>query len=446
MTRVENKGETTEERGARGLFLAAVLAVSLGVRVGVAAVLPLVVPPQYQGAYYFPDSELYWKLALQLYHGRAYTDGARAVLRAPGYPAFLAFCMWPFGPDPHKVRMLQAALCSLVVPVMYWFWRSLFPERTARFATAILAVYPPAILISTFLLSEGPFTVWLAAQLASLAALHRLVAAPGWYSQKRGEVVGLALLAGLTGGLASLTRPYWLPVTPLAFAVLAMALVRNRQVSGTFARLRVFGVLVIGVLMFAVTCAPWWIRNRIVTGHWVWGSLWVGASLYDGLNPRATGASDMGFLERPEEYGLPRDVLTMDEYEQDQFLRRKAWEFVRERPGQVLHLAVRKQLRFWSPLPALLQRSHPVLAAGAALFWGGVYALMLWGLLRLQNRRRFCLYVLGPLLYTAAVHLLFVGSVRYREPVLLPALVLVAAGLLDIAARLRRRGASDGSR
>ena len=74
--------------------------------------------------------------------------------------------------------------------------------------------------------------------------------------------------------------------------------------------------------------APWWVRNARVYGRFVPTALWTGASLYDGLNPRATGASDMEFLAEPEFWPLGEEA-------QDAALARRALAFARRHPGRV---------------------------------------------------------------------------------------------------------------
>ena len=59
-----------------------------------------------------------------------------------------------------------------------------------------------------------------------------------------------------------------------------------------------------------------------IYGRFVPTALWMGASLYDGINPTATGTSDMSFLS-------DRDIWPLDEQDQDAKLTRRAWRFAR---------------------------------------------------------------------------------------------------------------------
>ena len=42
-------------------------------------------------------------------------------------------------------------------------------------------------------------------------------------------------------------------------------------------------------LGLVVVMAPWWVRNASIYGKFVPTAVWMGASLYDGLNPGPRG-------------------------------------------------------------------------------------------------------------------------------------------------------------
>src|SRR5262249_18507699 len=137
---------------------------------------------------------------------------------------------------------------------------------------------------------------------------------------------------------------------------------------------------------FVLTVAPWAIRNHRITGHFVTTTLWVGPSLYDGLSPQATGASDMNFIETDGLYRQPG----MSEYDNDRHYRQLAYEFVQSQPLRAAQLAATKLGRFWNPLPNAEQFGHwavrlvvglfeaPVLLLAAAGLWGARRSLRGW--------------------------------------------------------------------
>jgi hypothetical protein len=90
---------------------------------------------------------------------------------------------------------------------------------------------------------------------------------------------------------------------------------------------------------------------------------------------------------------------------------------------------VRKWARFWSPWPNAreLTTLAPILiGCGVTL---PVYLLLLRGAWVRRTDRAVWWIALAPLLTTALLHLMFVGSLRYRVAVMPPALVVAAAGL-----------------
>jgi 4-amino-4-deoxy-L-arabinose transferase-like glycosyltransferase len=221
----------------------------------------------------------------------------------------------------------------------------------------------------------------------------------------------VALGTGLAWGLAVLAKPSWALFPPLALGAWVLAVRRVRPA---------LQAAMVG-LGLSLAMLPWWARNAELFGRFVPTALWTGASLYDGLNPRANGGSDMTFLGDP-------DLRSLDEEAQDAELTRRAVAFARQHPGRTLELAAAKAWRYWCPWPNPESvRSRAVIWVGA--LWGiPLYALLLRGLADRRRDLRALVVLAGPLVYFAAIHMLFASSVRYRMPGMMPALGLAGLG------------------
>jgi 4-amino-4-deoxy-L-arabinose transferase-like glycosyltransferase len=396
--------------------LVAALAVALAARVAAALVVESFAR-RAGGLCLFDDTRIYWHLAGTILRGEPFVvmqyEQPHFALRTPGYPLWLAAYRALFGDSTLAPRFGQAILGTAAVAALAALVRRLVdPEsdpvraRRAAVATAWLAALEPyGVGMSALLLSEGLFAPLLILGLWALAAAF----------DGRGRALP-ALAAGLLQGALVMVRPSY-AVFPAVAVPLLMILRRPHALRAA---------LLVAVAAVAVM-APWWARNARVYGAFVPTSLWLGASLYDGLSPTATGASDMRFLDDPA-------IRALDEHAQDRFLRDEAVAFARANPGRALELAVVKLGRFLSPWPnaEMLRGIGP--SAASALVVLPLYALILAGAWDRRRDARTLLLLLGPLACTAAVHLAFVSSIRYRIPVLTPALGLAGVA---VAGRLR---------
>ena len=353
------------------------------------------------------DAEGYRLLAATIVAGDEYAvyEPPRRVMRMPGFPLFLAAVHLLWGPALLPARLTLALVSTAGVGGVFLLGRALVDARTGCVAAGICAIWPVLVGFSVLILSETLFAVLLT---FSLWAMARLVAAGN------GSALSSAAVVGLLIGGATYIRPTWLPVAvvfPFGYWFWAG---RTRAAAANAAVV----VVAAGLLL-----VPWTLRNWQVTRHAVVTTLWVGPSLYDGLGPQATGESDMQFFEQD------RLLDRMSEYEMDREYRRRAWRFAAEHPGRAVWLSMVKLWRYVQPWPSAAQfGSWParVVIAGFYLPALAFAAVGAW-----VRRRNVWLLVLsgGPLLLFAAVHSLFVGSLRYRLPAEYPLCVLAAVGL-----------------
>lgn len=405
--------------GNHYLRLACILLAALGLRLAAGYAWQERLGPERRFA--FGDSDAYWTLARQIVRGEPYQYGSpdARVFRMPGYPLLLAGLFELVGDDPPALagRALSAILGTLAVAGVYGLGRQLFDRSTGLIAAMLAAVYPGALGASVFILSEAPFCPLLLAELIAAVA--------SWKSVASGRAAWLAALSGALAGLATLVRPSWLLFVPFV-AVVGIVFGRERR--------RQFQLGAIALAALVLTMTPWWIRNWQVTGHFVPTTLQVGASLYDGLNPRADGSSEMSFVPAFERQERETELAGAGqgepfEYRLDCRLRDAALAWAAGNPGRVLRLAAVKVLRLWNVWPNDAQFRHPLVRWAVFLSYVPALALAVCQTWRSRRLGWPLALVWLPAVYLTLLHTVFVSSIRYREPAMLCLLALAAAAI-----------------
>ena len=375
----------------------------------------------------FPDTTIYWALGRAIARGEPYVVSQWGVphyaLRTPGYPVFLAMIQAIFGSRKTArvaARLVQSAIGASCVFLVHRLVARIFRDRRegaciALAAAAWTAIDPYAVGMSVLLLSEALFMPLMLLVLWGSAAI--------WDEISAKRRVTTSVWIGLATAAAVLARPSWLPFVPIAEAA--------RWIFGrgkTMEKARESAVILFG---FCMVMLPWWIRTEKTTGRFAPTAVWVGASLYDGLNPFATGESDMRFLDRAE-------FRVLDETRQDEALRHSALDFARANPAAVARLAAVKFGRFWSLWPNAANLSSPLVMVASSVVVLPVFACAAFGLWESRRDARAIVLLAGPVFMFMILHMIFVSSVRYRIPGMIPAFGLAGLGLSSLVRNGRR--------
>jgi len=366
------------------------------------------------------DANGYWELAQRIATGEDYSiyQPPRYVERTPGFPLLLAASIRLFGKSVFAASLVMAVVGTGCCWLTWLLAKKLFDDTTANWAMLSVAISPLQIGSNVQILSEAWFTFGL---LICLLALARLILQPATTPCGR-----IAFANGVLTGLTVLIRPGWILWTGLSsLLVLMFGNMTNSR--------RLLSSVLIG-LGCVTALLPWAWRNHDVTGHWIFTSLWSGPSLYDGLHEGATGASDMQFLEDDNLFSK------MSEFDVNENYKKRAVDFVMAHPGRTIQLAFIKAGRYLSP------------SLNAEGFSGGPFslfcfawyftwtALIFRGIWDLRRRLSVVALLVSPFLQFLLVHMVFVGSIRYRLPVEFPLSILAAHGIVLLRQRWNHRG------
>jgi hypothetical protein len=371
----------------------------------------------------FPDSRRYVQVARNIADGNGPIDSP--AVRAgtdPLYPAILSLGIsFGLNDTPAILRFGRTinSLCALAsVILLALIARRLIGPRAALIAATLLAIDPILLFFNGLVLTESLYIMLLLAAIYFVTRLgdHR----PAFW----------ALLAGLALGLGAITRS-----TSLFLSIMMLPYVWRLTSGNSPARVRAVMIFMLG---FATCLSPIVGRNFRLFGHFVPVRTGGGASLLEAFGPWADGGPGMDRIAYPP---APPDA---DEYLRDRINREAAVEWIRQNPANAIRMAWTKLMRMWSitiNAPGYSSSSYRLMGWATVT---PIYVLSIAGIYFLRRRSVVLALCLIPAVYFSCVHMIFVGSVRYRLPVM-PLLFLLAGAAIDRLWRGEPRSLDGGS-
>ncbi|MEK6642715.1 MAG: hypothetical protein AABZ08_02310 [Planctomycetota bacterium] len=364
----------------------------------------------------FPDSHRYFTVARNIADGlgpidsptvRAGTDPLYPILLSIGIASGLT-C------DDQLMRWAQlintlASVASIIA--VAGIARNLFSERVALIGAAVFALDPITLFFNTLALTETVYSALL------LMACDLVTRRHGFYYT---PIVLRFCGAGIFLGFAGITRSsgLFLPI----FLAAATLLRGIPKVVRPTAIATLFTFIVVPSIMILV-------QGEINKHIFVPIRTGSGASLMEALGPWADGGPGMDRIVYPP---FPPNA---NEYERDQLCRTAALDWAKQNPARTISLAWTKLLRTWSITINASDYSSPLYKAVGWLTVAPVFALALIGVVLLRSQRATLALLLAPVAYFTILHMIFVGSVRYRMPAMPFVFILAAVAMTRIIDR-----------
>lgn len=353
----------------------------------------------------------------------------------PGTTFLHVAALYLLGNSPLSLVALNILVSLGVVVVGARIAHRCFGARVAVVTALLLSIWPTLIMYSTVLASEMIFL------------LFSLIALDCWRVEHRKRAFGLAVVAGLALGFASLVRPQAL-LLPFIFA--AGHLLVDRASRSSLRQQISFAVIVTTVMLLVV--APWTLRNHLVFSEFVPVSTNGGVTLWMGNAPGTDGQ----YLDIPPHYAA------LPEVERSRAMGAEAKRIILDDPFAFVQRAAVKAFRLYGNESIGVVWNErgvsDVLGQGwlgpmknaARAFW---YVLLLFAVIGAYDlvlgrgiRAGVGLPVVLMILYFTAIHMVVKAQDRYHLAFAAQIAMLSALGILRVVERFSSRGLRLGRR
>jgi 4-amino-4-deoxy-L-arabinose transferase-like glycosyltransferase len=372
--------------------------------------------------------------------------GETTFFRAPLYIYTVGMLYKWFGQSPTPVILFHNLLAVATTVITWLYARYLFGSRIARWAALIIALWPTLIYFTGELMITTLAVFW---GIATAYATHRALDS----GRKR-----TYLIAGLLLGLASITRPTFLPlflIVPLYHLIYSG---RSR-----FNKIIRYGLIyLIGVLL---PILPVTIRNVVVAHDFALISTQGGVNFFIGNNRDADGKSvsmpALGPLMEGGKYGdnVWTSSVQIARQETGAYLKQsqvssywfdRGLDEVIADPLHAVELFFSKVYYFWHG-QEIFNNKSPYFSGSYSwlmrvLLWkkvlnfpsGLLFPAMLVGIyFGWRERRKLAVPLLYLLIFSITVSLFFVCA-RFRQPIIPLAAILASYGISRLVGSIKQ--------
>ena len=344
-----------------------------------------------------PDAHAYRTAAAELLQ----TGQMQNHIYMPLYPLLVALSGAGVG------QLLMDGLFSLLLlVVLHELALELFASQViARLTAFAAAVYPFFIFYALSGLTEISFTLCLC---SAFLLLYRQC-----YLQ-----ASVLLVLGI------LIRPTLDLIAPLLIFIFAVV-VHQRSLRSGLVRLLIY------MALYNLMLLPWWLHNYHKYGEFVRLDCGFGHVLYAGNNPGNVSGVGVNKGRASDDVDYSRFDQVRDPVARDQAKVDAAINYIKQHPARFAKLAWVKFTRFWRLWPYAPEYQRFSYIALSLASFGIALVLCLYFLatqLALHWRRLLPILLFAS--YLTAIHMVTIGSMRYRFP-LEPFILLFAAAGLD---------------